>query len=29
MTIKAQYLGMPLDISELDGENLEYFGVLR
>jgi len=25
MTIKAQYLGMPLDISELDGENLEYF----
>jgi uncharacterized protein len=25
MTIKAQYLGMPLDISELDVENLEYF----
>jgi uncharacterized OB-fold protein len=25
MTIKAQYLGMPLDISELDAENLEYF----
>ena len=25
MTIKAQYLGMPLDISELDGENLQYF----
>ena len=26
MTIKAQYLGMPLDISELDAENLQYFG---
>jgi uncharacterized OB-fold protein len=25
MTIKAQYLGMPLDISELDAENLQYF----
>lgn len=25
MTIKAHYLGMPLDISELDTENLEYF----
>jgi uncharacterized OB-fold protein len=25
MTIKAQYLGMPLDISELDTENLDYF----
>jgi uncharacterized protein len=25
MSIKAQYLGMPLDISALDGENLEYF----
>ena len=25
MSIKAQYLGMPLDISELDGENLDYF----
>lgn len=25
MAIKAQYLGMPLDISELDTENLEYF----
>ena len=25
MTIKAQYLGMPLDISELDVENLAYF----
>jgi len=25
MTIKAQYLGMPLDVSELDTENLEYF----
>ena len=26
MAIKAQYLGMPLDIGDLDGENLEYFG---
>ena len=26
MTIKAHYLGMPLDISELDAENLQYFG---
>jgi uncharacterized OB-fold protein len=25
MAIKAHYLGMPLDISELDGENLDYF----
>src|SRR5260370_35066916 len=25
MAIKAQYLGMPLEVSELDGENLEYF----
>jgi len=25
MTVKAQYLGMSLDISELDTENLEYF----
>jgi uncharacterized OB-fold protein len=25
MSIKAQYLGMPLDLSELDGENLAYF----
>jgi uncharacterized protein len=25
MAIKAQYLGMPLDINELDSENLEYF----
>ncbi len=25
MAIKAQYLGMPLDISELDHENLQYF----
>lgn len=25
MTITANYLGMPLDISGLDGENLEYF----
>jgi uncharacterized protein len=25
MSIKAQYLGMPLEISELDGENLDYF----
>jgi uncharacterized protein len=25
MAIKAHYLGMPLDIGELDGENLEYF----
>jgi len=25
MTIRANYLGMPLDISELDTENLEYF----
>ncbi|HUH86306.1 MAG TPA: OB-fold domain-containing protein [Stellaceae bacterium] len=25
MAITAQYLGMPLDVSELDGENLEYF----
>jgi len=25
MAIKAQYLGMPLDVSELDTENLEYF----
>jgi uncharacterized OB-fold protein len=25
MAITAQYLGMPLDISELDAENLEYF----
>jgi uncharacterized protein len=24
-TIQAQYLGMPLDISALDGENLDYF----
>ncbi|HYM03515.1 MAG TPA: OB-fold domain-containing protein [Stellaceae bacterium] len=24
-SIKAQYLGMPLDISELDHENLDYF----
>jgi uncharacterized OB-fold protein len=24
--IKANYLGMPLEISELDHENLEYFG---
>ncbi len=23
--IKAQYLGMPLDVSELDQENLDYF----
>ena len=25
MTITANYLGMPLDISGLDAENLEYF----
>jgi hypothetical protein len=25
MAIQAQYLGMPLDISDLDVENLEYF----
>jgi uncharacterized OB-fold protein len=25
MAIQAQYLGMPLDVSELDVENLEYF----
>lgn len=25
MTIQAPYLGMPLEISELDVENLEYF----
>lgn len=25
MTIKAEYLGMPLAIDELDGENLSYF----
>jgi uncharacterized OB-fold protein len=25
MGISANYLGMPLDISELDGENLDYF----
>jgi uncharacterized protein len=25
MAITANYLGMPLDISELDAENLEYF----
>ncbi len=25
MSIKAQYLDMSLDISELDGENLQYF----
>lgn len=25
MGITASYLGMPLDVSELDGENLEFF----
>ena len=25
MAIQAQYLGMPLDVSDLDVENLEYF----
>ena len=25
-TIQGQYLGMPLDISAVDGENLDYFG---
>ena len=25
MSIKADYLGMPLSIDELDGENLSYF----
>jgi uncharacterized protein len=25
MAIAAQYLGMPLDVSELDTENVEYF----
>ena len=25
MSITANYLGMPLDISGLDSENLEYF----
>jgi uncharacterized OB-fold protein len=25
MAISAQYLGMPLDVSDLDRENLEYF----
>jgi uncharacterized protein len=25
MAVAAQYLGMPLDVSDLDGENLDYF----